>query len=185
MKLFKIISFIFIGTLFLSFKPLTNPVFIKGQVKRNPKENSGYVEYVAVFVKGGNKVLAKTVTDDKGNFELSFTPEKENSFDFFCNAVGIDTMLLASIKAFESDTAEMTFFIPREPKRNKLGRVVCPKCNRPDMVYKIVYGDNPIVVRHISNSGDTTYSPLYKGTYQESCTVQPARYYCDRDKVKF
>ena len=120
-----------------------------------------------------------------GNFDLSFTPEKEESFDFFCSGVGVDTMLIASVTRFESDTPEMTFFIPAKNKKNASGKVICPKCKRADNVYKIVYGDNPIYVRNISSSGDTTYSPLYKGTYQEDCSETPARYYCDRDKIKF
>ena len=110
---------------------------------------------------------------------------KEKSFDFFCYGVGVDTMLIASVTTFESDTPEMTFFIPTIPKTNTLGKIFCPKCKRTDKVYKIRYGDNPTYVRHINASGNTTYSPLYKGTYQEDCTERPAKYYCDRDKIKF
>jgi hypothetical protein len=105
-----------------------------------------------------------------GNFDLSFTPEKEKSFDFFCSCVGVDTMLIASVTRFESDTPEMTFFIPAKNKKNASGKVICQKCKRTDNIYKIVYGDNPIYVRNISSSGDTTYSQLYKGTYQEDCS---------------
>jgi phage FluMu protein Com len=185
MRPFKFIVFILGATFFFGFKPWTNEVYIKGHIRKNPKDASGYIEYIIVFVKGDNKVLAKAVTDDKGDFNLTFTPNKEKSFDFYCNSVGIDTMLIASVTTFESDTPEMTFYIPLKYKTNSLGKVICPKCKRTDKIYKIRYGDNPTYVRRINTSGDTTYSPLYKGTYQEDCTERPAKYYCDRDKIKF
>ncbi len=179
------ISTIFLATLLFGFRFLINPVHITGHIRKNPKDTSAYIDKLLVFVKGDNKILAKTFTDDKGNFEMTFTPEKEKSFDFYCNGLGIDTLLLASVTTFESDTPEITFYIPGPHKRNTLGKVICPKCKRTDKVYKIEYGDAPVMTRHISKSGDTTYSPIYKGTYQESCIVGPAKYYCDRDKVKF
>jgi len=184
MKTSLSILFIFVGT-FFSFKTVTNPVHITGHIKKNPKNTSVHIEHLFVFVKGDNKVLAKTFTDEKGNFKMTFTPEKEKSFDFYCNSIGIDTLLLGSVTTFESDTPEMTFYIPGQPRRNSLGKVICLKCKRTDKVYKIEYSDAPVVTRHISKSGDTTYSPIYKGTYQESCIVGPAKYFCDRDKVKF
>jgi len=93
--------------------------------------------------------------------------------------------LLASIREFDSNNPELTFYIPGQPRRNAFGKVICPKCKKADKVYEIEYGDNPITVRNISLSGDTTYSPLYKGKYYQECLVRPAKYYCDRDKVKF
>ncbi|MGN6211000.1 MAG: hypothetical protein ACTHN6_00705 [Parafilimonas sp.] len=185
MTVLKFIATIFIAVIFFSFKPLTNPVYITGHIKKNPSDTSAFIAHLVVFVKGDNKILAKTMTDDKGNFGLTFTPKKEKSFDFYCNGVGVDTMLIASVITFESDTPEMTFYIPAKQKTNAFGKVICPKCKRTDKVYKIEYGDSPVSVRHISKSGDTTYSPIYKGTYQESCIVEPAKYYCDRDKIKF
>jgi len=179
------ISTIFVSTLFFGFRSLTYPVEITGHIKKNPKDTSAYVEHLTVFVKGGRKILAKALTDDKGNFRLSFTPMKEKSFDFFCTGIGIDTLLIESVTTFDSDEVEMTFYVPGKVKTNALGKVICPKCKRTDKVYEIQYGDNPISVRHISSSGDTTYSRIYKGKYYEDCEVRPAKYYCDRDKIKF
>jgi hypothetical protein len=176
---------IFTSTLLFGFRQFSLPVTITGHLKKNPKDKSAFVQSVVVFVKGDNKILAKTLTDNKGDFTITFTPKKEKSFDFYCTGLGIDTILISSVTRFESDTPEMTFYIPGQLKRNALGKVLCPICNRTDKVYKIQYGDAPVMTRHISKSGDTTYSPIYKGTYQESCIVGPAKYYCDRDKVKF
>jgi hypothetical protein len=179
------ISTIFAATLLLGFRHFTLPVTITGHLKKNPKDTSAFIQSVVVFVKGDNKVLAKTLTDDKGDFTITFTPKNEKSFGFYCTGIGIDTLLLSSVITFESDTPEMTFYIPGQHKKNSFGKAICPKCKRTDKVYKIEYGDAPVMTRHISKSGDTTYSPIYKGTYQESCIVGPAKYYCDRDKAKF
>ena len=185
MRLSNYTLIIIIATFLWGGKSADLPVTIKGHLRKNPSDTSAYIMAVTVFVKGDNKVLARTFTDWKGDFSLTFTPGKETSFDFYCTGVGIDTLLMSSITTFESDTPEMTFYIPGQHKRNAQGKVICPKCRREDKVYKIEYGFAPIVTRHISKSGDTTYSPLYKGTYQEGCVVGPAKYYCDRDKAKF
>ena len=164
---------------------MTFPVNITGHIKKNPKDTSVYVGLLTVFVKGDKKILAKALTDDNGNFKMTFTPMKEKSFDFFCTGIGIDTLLIESVTTFDSDQIEMTFYIPTKIKRNTLGKVICPKCKRTDKVYPIEYGDAPITTSYISKSGDTTYSSIYKGKYRESCIVEPAKYYCDRDKIKF
>ena len=59
-------------------------------MKKNPKDTSAFIQSVLVFVKGDNKVLAKTLTDDKGDFTITFTPKNEKSFDFYCTGLGID-----------------------------------------------------------------------------------------------
>ena len=100
------------ATLLFGFRLFINPVHIIGHLKRNPKDTSAYVEGITVIVKGDNKVLAHSFTDNKGDFELSFTPDKEKSFDFFVFGVAVDTMFIGSVKTFESDKPEMTFYIP-------------------------------------------------------------------------
>ena len=179
------ISTIFVATLLLGFRIFTNAITITGHLKKNSKDNSVFVAKVMVFVKGNNKILAKVLTNEKGDFEITFVPQKEKSFDFYCTGLGLDTLLISSVTTFESDTPEMTFYIPGLIKRNSLGKALCPICKRADKVYKIQYGDAPVMTRRISKSGDTTYSPIYKGTYQESCIAGPAKYYCDRDKARF
>ncbi len=187
LRLTTYISTIIAATLLLGFRLLTNPVHITGHLKKNPKDTSAYVEGIAVIVKGDNKVLAHTFTDRQGNFEITFTPNKEKSFDFFVFGVAVDTMLISSVKTFDSDTPEMTFYIPSLRKKNILGQMLCPKCSKADQVYKIRYGDGlPVASRQISESGDTTYSPIVNGHYNAgTCVVGVATYYCDREKIKF
>ena len=75
---------LFISCLFLltSYKPYANPLYIqvhlsKGDVEHN--DTSGMV----VFVMGNGKLLAKALSDEDGNFSLSFILHTEKSFDFF------------------------------------------------------------------------------------------------------
>lgn len=187
MRLTIYISTILFATLLLGFKLLTNPVHITGHLKRNPKDTSAYVEGIAIIVKGDNKILAKTFTDRHGNFELTFTPEKEKSFDFYCYGLAVDTLLIASVRTFESDTPDLILYIPGIVKKNFLGHILCPKCNKADKVYKIRYGDAlPVTSRQVSENGDTTFSRIVNGHYNAgSCIGGIATYYCDRDKVEF
>ena len=171
----------------VSFKVSTNTIKITGHLKRNPKDTSAYVEGIAVILKGGNKILTKTITDIQGNFELTFTPEKEKSFDFYCYGLAVDTLLVASVRTFESDTPDLTFYIPGIVKKNFLGQTICRKCKKADKTYKIRYGDAlPVISRQISENGDTTFSRIVNGHYNAgSCIGGDAKYYCDRDKVEF
>jgi hypothetical protein len=66
-----------------------------------------------IVVKGNNKVLARAYTNITGDFSITFTPKNETSFKFYCSAPSIGTKLLGIVKTFESDTSEMTFYIPR------------------------------------------------------------------------
>jgi hypothetical protein len=131
--------------------------------------------------------LAHTFADRQENFQVIFTPYKEKSFDFFVFGVAADTMLISSVKTFDSDTPCMIFYIPPLRKQNILGQMLCSKCNKADKVYKIRYGDGlPVATRHISEGGDTTYLPIVNGHYNAGTyIVGVATYYCDRDKIKF
>ncbi len=181
------ISTILLATLLLGFKLLTNPVHITGHLKRNFKNIPTYLEGITIIIKGDNKILAKTFTDKQGNFELTFTPEKQKSFDFYCYGLAIDTLLVASVRTFESDTPVLTFYIPGIVKKNFLGQTLCLKCKKADKVYKITYGDAlPVISRQVSENGDITFSRIVNGHYNAgSCIVGIATYYCDRDKIEF
>jgi len=169
-----------------SFRHATNPVFITGHLKDNPDETTkGLYSALIVFAANGKKVVGKTTSDANGNFQLVFTPTLKDTFDLYCCGVGMDTLLLESITSFNTDNPEMSFYLPAKPHKNALGKVVCPRCNKADKIYKVVHSIAPVVTAEVNKSGDTTYSPLYKGTYQAGCIFAGAKYYCDRDKVKF
>ena len=187
MRLLYYILTILILTTAASYKVVTNQIKITGHLKRNPIDTSAYVEGIEVIVKGGNKILTKTITDRQGNFKLTFTPEKEKSFDFYCYGLAVDTLLVASVQTFKSDTPDLTFYIPGIVKKNFLGQTICPKCKKADKAYKIRYGDAlPVISRQVLENGDTTISRIVNGHYNAgSCIGGVATYYCDRDKVEF
>lgn len=138
------------------------------------------------MLKGDGKVLAKEVTDATGNFNMNLIPAGEKSYDFFGTGLGIDTILLASVQSFESDLPEITLVIPAIVEKNKSGKPICPKCRKADKIYKVAYGDGLPVTLIITSAGDTTYSNIVGNQYNEGTCLQGlAKYYCDRDKVKF
>ncbi|PSL44760.1 hypothetical protein CLV51_105132 [Chitinophaga niastensis] len=164
----------------------TLPVHITGHIRNNPKDTSAYIISLNIFVKGNDKVLARAITDAHGDFNLTFVPRHEKSFDFFCAGIGIDTILLASVTSFESDTPDLTLLIPADIHEDSLQQVICLKCHKADKVYKIAYGNGLPLVRTISPSGKVTYSNIVGNQYNaETCIGGIARYYCDRDKLKF
>jgi hypothetical protein len=169
-----------------SFSINTIRVHINGHLTKNPKGSNAHIEHLNVFVKGDDKVLAQTVTNEKGDFNMTFTPEKEKSFDFYCSGVGMDTLLLSSITSFESDSPEITFSIPAAIKKDAAGKAICMKCHQTDEVYSIVYGLVQVVTRKKDAKGKIIYSNIANGKYYAgTCINGIATYYCDRDKVKF
>lgn len=160
-----------------SFSCLNLPMVLTGHLKKNPSAASAYTNGVTIFVKAGNTKLAETVTDSKGNFTISFTPAGEESFDFFCTAADIDTLLIASYDRFESNTPEITFYIPGIHKKNLFGKVVCPKCKKTNQVYDIVYTG-----KQVSGSTETSDNKQPK---EEASSKKLAKFYCERDKIEF
>lgn len=187
LRLIIYISAIFTTALLLGFSLFTNPVTIMGHLKKTPNDTHSKIDRISIFVKGDNKVLAQTLSDGKGNFKLTFTPRQEKSFDFFCKIPGEDTILLASYRKFENDTPEITFYVPGIRAKDHLGKIICPKCKKPDKVYEIIYTDG-IPDHFDSDSAINKPHPnsrIVDGAYYGGCIVGIAKYYCDRDDVKF
>ena len=144
MRLIIYLSAIFFVTLVSGFTHFSLPVYITGHLKNNYNKATSFTDRVLILVKGNHKILAKSFTDNKGNFSISFTANKERSFDFYCAVLGIDTLLIASFTTFGSDAPDITFYLPGKIKRNSFGKVICPICKRADEVYGIQYGDAPV-----------------------------------------
>src|SRR3569623_982263 len=169
----KPLAAIFIITcclLAFSFRHATNPVYITGHIKDNPDELSqGFYQNINVFAAKGKKVVGKATADGNGDFELVFTPTQNDTFDLYCYGFALDTVLLTSITSFDRDNPEMSFYIPAKPIKNFFGKVICPRCKKADKIYKIMHSITPVVTMKTNSNGDTTYSPLYKNTYQDNC----------------
>ena len=184
LKIKHILS-IFVILAILSFKNFSNPIFINGHLKPKNAELKNDIIALKIFVKADGKTLAESYTDQNGNFKLTFTTENEKSFDFYCSGIGIGTILLKSVTNFEGKNIEMNLDFTAKYQKTFFGKVKCLKCKKADKVYEILYTDPPIVTRKINKNGDTIYSKIYKNKYREGCIVEPAKYYCERDDVKF
>ncbi|PZR24371.1 MAG: hypothetical protein DI535_22115 [Citrobacter freundii] len=112
-------------------------IYVTGQLKKNPTDTSAPLFNATVFVRGNNKILAKTVPGSKGNFNIDFLDQHESSFDFYYTNAEKDTLLLLSTSTFKSDNPKITFSVPAMIKKNKAGQVICLKCKRADKVIKI------------------------------------------------
>ena len=138
---------------------VTPEIGLIGHIKIS--DGNGIVKSGTVFVEGDNNFLNKSVTDKQGNFVLDFSDSNERAFDFYCSYEGSDTLLLASVKSFDSDRPEITFYIPK--RVNALEKVVCPFCKKNDKLYRLIYSK----LDH------------------KQFTVSSMRYYCSRNKMKF
>ena len=162
------------------------PATIHGQIKQNSGDTSGYIGGLGVFIKIGNRISDHATTDAKGNFTLTVHEMTGERVNLFCCGIGMDTLLLYSMTKFSESDKHCVFYLPAKIKKNIFGKVYCPICHRTDKVYKILYSDNPAYVIRTAKNGDTIYSPIYRGTYQaKTCINAVARYFCDRDKIKF
>ncbi len=183
MRLTFFILIFLLTAVIVSFKVATNPIKITGHLKLNPKDTSSYVGGMTIILKGDNKILTQTFTDKKGNFELTFTPNAEKSFNFFCYGLSVDTLLVESVKTFESDNPEMNFYIPASRKKNSRGNTICPICNKADKILIIDYG---MFASKYSKKEKKFITEVSKGHINaETCIVGIASFFCERDKVKF
>ncbi|MRG48646.1 hypothetical protein GFS24_26260 [Chitinophaga sp. SYP-B3965] len=110
---------------------LSITVYLDGHIRPIPTTR------LTIFVKEENKILAKTTTNSKGDFSLTFNSGSGKSSDFYYTGEGMDTLLLASIKQFENETPNITFSIPARRKKNAAGKVICPKCEKADHVKQL------------------------------------------------
>ncbi|MDP4131059.1 MAG: hypothetical protein Q8918_14945 [Bacteroidota bacterium] len=73
---------------------------------------------MTVLVKGKKQVLDKAISDSKGVFHLSWNDNNAKAFYFYC-VLDRDTLLLAKISRFESDTPDLTFILPDQLPKKK------------------------------------------------------------------
>jgi hypothetical protein len=185
MKIFFAIHSLFFLT-FNGIDPANLPVYVTGHLQKNPTDSSAPLSGASVFVKGNNKILAKATTDFKGDFDLSFVPGKEKSFDFYYANKNQDTLLLQSFTSFESDTPDIIFPVPGIPKTSRTGDISCPKCKKASRVFTIEYGDGlPIIFDNENDSSPSTGSRINKKVMYAGCIIGLAKFYCSRDKVYF
>jgi uncharacterized protein YfaS (alpha-2-macroglobulin family) len=105
----RIIGLLLIFIALCSFIP-TNETFVTGHLKSKIGKYS--TKHKVILVKYKGNILSSATTDNQGNFNLHFNMSIEDTasvYFYYQNAK--DTILLKSMKRFESDTPEITFYI--------------------------------------------------------------------------
>jgi hypothetical protein len=152
----------------------------------NPQHYS--VENIFVILRSNNIAFDTVRTNDNGQFSATIPESKQNNIDVLYSGIGFGTVYLQHIRRLDDDTTNLQIDLAARYKKNIFGIVICPKCRRPDQVYKIHYGDAPVYTVRTDDNGNKTYSPFHNGVYQAgTCvsTAQSARWYCDRDQIEF
>jgi len=160
---------------------------ITGRIYSNINPQFYNVVNVSVIIRCDNKPFDTVQTNDKGQFLVIIPPDKQKEIDIIYSGLGFESVYLRHLHLLSADTTNLLFDVGKSYEKNIFGKATCPKCSKSDRVYAISYSDAPVFSIRVSNSGDTTYSPLYKGTYQAGClsSAQSAQWYCDRDKIQF
>jgi hypothetical protein len=146
------------------------------------------INNVDIIVKSNDKLCQTIRTDSQGHFQIFLPNDKSKKIDILYSGIGFGTVYLVHIDNILKDTIHLNIQIPVKYKINELGKVACPKCNKTDLTFKIIYGDNPIYTLQINKIGDTIYSAIHDSKYSAGTCVstkQSAQWYCDRDKIMF
>ncbi len=88
------------------------------------------VNYVLIIVKAGDNFSDTVITNSSGQFLISLPGDKSNNIDVFYSGAGIRTTFLRHIKNLTADTTNLEIEIPRQYKKNILGKARCPKCGK-------------------------------------------------------
>jgi hypothetical protein len=140
---------------------LTECVNVKGHLKSSDKLI--FSQQQKILVLQGQTMLGSSWTKKGGAFSLDFCTGDGTGLpvDFYSIVQNQDTLLLASIEAFETDGDNKgNLFLPK--KGAPVG-VLCPKCHKADRLYTLVY---------VSKEQKDFESSSFK-------------FYCSREKTKF
>src|ERR1017187_4923586 len=158
MKTFSKIFFILVGMMggmiVTAFISISHQVHISGSFYSDDKNVSDQFIGLQYYVKADNKIIAQTELDKNGHYDLTFIYDNMKDYDFFITGIGIDETFIESVIAFNGDKFNEDIKFPRIYNK-KHGKIICPKCNKTDKVYPIIYG-TPISLQIISANGDTT-----------------------------
>ena len=115
MKIF-IVIFLFLSAIGLnSFKNYSFTIDLTGRLKRDSRDTSTSVSHIPVFVKFAGKIIGRTISKRNGVFYLTWNDGGDGTFrpySFYCIVRKKDTLLLAKVVRFASDTPDLTFLVP-------------------------------------------------------------------------
>lgn len=70
-----------------------------------------------IFIKSNDKILAKHLIVDEGNFSLKFNRSESGSYDLFVSYIGIDTVFLKPVVLDDIDSLNVNIAMPIKPKK--------------------------------------------------------------------
>ncbi|MEI7597218.1 MAG: hypothetical protein WCK02_15830 [Bacteroidota bacterium] len=137
-----------------------------------------------ITIQNKKEIVARIVTDKNGLVTFSKDIIKDFiDYDLFLTSIGVSGTYLTTIN-YKTKFVEICL-----PKKYniRLGKAVCPKCEKTNKVIKVSYSGTPVLVKKIIN-GDTIISPIYKDRYYMGTDVTNnlnPLWYCQRDSLLF
>ena len=185
---------IFIPILLITFFTTTSflsvDVDLSGKIYSDNIEINKQLIGLQLFVKYKGEIVAETNTDKEGHYEMSINVSLSNgltnTYDFYITGIGIDTSFIKAITQFDGEEMKWDIKLPNAYKK-KHGQTICPKCEKSDKIYPVVYGMKQKSQINIVN-GDTISSNIVDKKYYAGTCISNSlspKWYCDRDKVKF
>lgn len=170
--------------LFLSFEfaSAQNTTVFIGKVYTDRKNKAAISNGGLIEFKTDTLVTAKEFVRE-GCFLISATTDR--ALDIFYLETGAPDMYIQTVQPTIKDTVSLNFTISRRYKK-RMGRAVCPKCNRHDQTIPIHYGMKTITVYN-NPPPYTTYDGFgRKEIYDGGCNSHSSpKYRCKRDKINF
>jgi hypothetical protein len=120
MRLLFVISLFFIEITLANFRTYSFTIDLTGRLKRYPGDTLTSISHIPVFVKYDTKIIGKAISNKKGVFLLTWNDGNDGTFKPFCFYCVInmnDTLLLAKIRRIGSETPDLTFQIPKYPRK--------------------------------------------------------------------
>jgi len=177
-------TLILIATL-LAFGPKSSETVIFGQVSADEETRTNIVG-VQVDVKLGTTVIATGFIGENLTFTIPVVFDK--TVDLYYKSIGVEDAFLQSVSPTELDTIKIAIQLPKTYEK-KLGKAVCPKCNKTDQTVPIRFGmGSAMLVTHIDLDGNKILLPYDKDNYYAgSCLTShiDPQYFCKRDEIKF
>ena len=169
-----------------SLMPLNNQVHISGKFYSDDKKVSDQFVGLQFFVRTDDKIIYQSFVLLDNTYEMTFNHESKKTYDFFVYGIGIDETYIKSFNSFKESEIKLDIKFPNTYKI-KSGNIICPKCNKANKVYPIIYG-TPKSLITITTKGDTIRSNIVDRKYYAGTCVSSLlspNYYCDRDRIKF
>jgi hypothetical protein len=142
-------------------------------------------EFEQITIKNKKEIISRINSDKDGLVSISRTIMKDfKDYDLYLTTIGVNGTYLTTINS--KTTTPIQINLPKKYIM-RLGKAICPKCNKISKVFKVAYNDPPIVVIKIEQ-GDTVYSPIFKGKYYMDTDVTndlDPKWYCEKDDILY